>query len=75
VEARRGGGAKKAQQWTGGSETGAEKIGRNCKKKKNSKNIETDRKLIQQDTKTKTRIEEAWDEEKGRGHTESRDIK
>jgi hypothetical protein len=33
VEARLGGGAKEAQQWTEGSETGAEKIGRNCKKK------------------------------------------
>jgi hypothetical protein len=32
VEARRGGGAKEAQQWTEGSEIGAEKIGRNCKK-------------------------------------------
>jgi hypothetical protein len=32
VEARRGGGMKKAQQWTEGSETG-KKIGRNCKKK------------------------------------------
>jgi hypothetical protein len=30
VEAHRGGGAKKAQQWTEGS--GAEKIGKNCKK-------------------------------------------
>jgi hypothetical protein len=33
VEARRGGGAKEAQQWTEGSETGAEKIGSNYKKK------------------------------------------
>jgi hypothetical protein len=37
VEARRDKGAKEAQQWTEGSETGAKKIGRNCKKK-NSKN-------------------------------------
>jgi hypothetical protein len=34
VEARCDGGAKEAQQWTEGSETGAEKIGRNCKKTK-----------------------------------------
>jgi hypothetical protein len=27
------GGAKEAQQWTEGSETSVEKIGRNCKKK------------------------------------------
>jgi hypothetical protein len=37
VEARRGGGAKKAQHWTEGSKTGVEKIGRNCKKKKKKK--------------------------------------
>jgi hypothetical protein len=43
VEARHGGGVKEAQQWTEGSETGAKKIGRNCKKK-NSKNTETDKK-------------------------------
>jgi hypothetical protein len=36
--------------------------------KKNSKNTETDRKVIQQNTKTKTGMEEAGDEEKGRGH-------
>jgi hypothetical protein len=66
VEARRGGGAKEAQQWTKGSETGTKKIGRNCKKK-NSKNIKTDRKVIQQNTKTKTEMEEAVDEEKGWG--------
>jgi hypothetical protein len=66
VEARRGGGAKEAQQWTEGSETGAEKISRNYKK--NSKNIETYKKVIQQNTKTKTGMEEAGDEEKGRGH-------
>jgi hypothetical protein len=46
VEADRGGGAKEAQQWTEGSETGTEKISRNCKKKKKKKNIETDRKVI-----------------------------
>jgi hypothetical protein len=51
VEACRSGGAKEAQQWTEGSETGAEKIGRNCKKTK--KNTETDRKVIQQNTKQK----------------------
>jgi hypothetical protein len=32
MEARHGGGAKEAQQWTEGSKTGVEKIGRNCKK-------------------------------------------
>jgi hypothetical protein len=32
MEARRGGGAKEAQEWTEGSETNAEKIGRNYKK-------------------------------------------
>jgi hypothetical protein len=32
MEARRGGGAKEAQEWMEGSETSAEKIGRNCKK-------------------------------------------
>jgi hypothetical protein len=32
VEARHGGGAKEAQQWTEGSETGAKKIDRNYKK-------------------------------------------
>jgi hypothetical protein len=37
VEARRGGGAKESQQWTEGGETNAEKIGRNCKKKKTQK--------------------------------------
>jgi hypothetical protein len=51
VEACRSGSAKEAQQWTEGSETGAEKIGRNCKK--TQKNTETDRKVIQQNTKQK----------------------
>jgi hypothetical protein len=32
MEARRGGGAKEVQEWTEGSETSAEKIGRNYKK-------------------------------------------
>jgi hypothetical protein len=32
VEARHSGGAKEAQQWTKGSETGVEKIGMNYKK-------------------------------------------
>jgi hypothetical protein len=45
MEARRSGGAKEAQQWTEGSEIGAEKIGRNYKK--TQKNTETDRKVIQ----------------------------
>jgi hypothetical protein len=37
MEACRSGGAKKGQQWTEGSETGTEKIGRNYKKKKKTK--------------------------------------
>jgi hypothetical protein len=37
VDACRGGGAKKAQQWTEGSETNAEKIDRNYKKTKKKK--------------------------------------
>jgi hypothetical protein len=45
MEARRGGDAKEAQQWMEDSETNAEKIDKNCKKKK-LKNIETDRKVI-----------------------------
>jgi hypothetical protein len=49
VEARRGGGAKNAQQWMEGNETGMEKINRNYKK--TQKNTETDRKVIQQNTK------------------------
>jgi hypothetical protein len=44
MEARRGGGAKEAQEWTEGSETSAEKIGRNYKK--NSRNTKIDRKVI-----------------------------
>jgi hypothetical protein len=64
VEARRSGGAKKAQQWTEGRETDTEKIGINYKK--NPKNTETDKKVIQQNTKTKTGMEEAGEEEKGR---------
>jgi hypothetical protein len=44
MEARRGGGAKEAQQWTEGSETSAEKIGINCKN--TQKNTETDIKVI-----------------------------
>jgi hypothetical protein len=72
VKARRSGGAKKAQQWTEGSETGAEKIGRNCKKLK--KNTETDRKVIQQNTKQKLE----WRRQgmrKRDGGTGSKDIK
>jgi hypothetical protein len=41
---------------------------RSTKTAKKLKNIETDRKVIQQNTKTKTGMEEAGDEEKGRGH-------
>jgi hypothetical protein len=37
-------GAKEAQEWTEGSETSAEKIGRNYKK--NSRNTKIDRKVI-----------------------------
>jgi hypothetical protein len=57
---------KKAQQWTKGSKTGVEKIGRNCKKK-NPKNTETDRKVIHQNTKTKYRDGGGREEEKGHG--------
>jgi hypothetical protein len=73
VEACRSGGAKEAQQWTEGSETGAEKIGRNCKKTQ-KKNTETDRKVIQQNTKQKLE----WRRQgmrKRDGGTGSRDIK
>ena len=61
VEACRGGGAKKAQQWTEGSEIGAKKIDKNCKKKKkkNPKKTETYKKVKQQNTKTNTGMEEA----------------
>jgi hypothetical protein len=44
------------------------------KLQKNSKNTETDRKVIQQNTKTKTKMEEAGDEKRD-GGTGSRDIK
>jgi hypothetical protein len=64
MEACRGGGVKEAHQWMEGSETGAEKIGRNCKKTHKKK----DRKVIQQNTKTKTGMKEVGDEEKGRRH-------
>jgi hypothetical protein len=41
VEARCSGGAKEAQKWTEGSETGMEKIGKNYKKtQKTQKQIE-----------------------------------
>jgi hypothetical protein len=72
VEARRNGGAKEAQQWTEGSEIGTEKIGRNYKK--TQKNTETDRKVIQQNTKQKLE----WRRQgmrKRDGGTGSRDIK
>jgi hypothetical protein len=42
---------KEAQQWTKDSETGAEKIGRNCKK--NSKNTKTGRKKYSKTPKQK----------------------
>jgi S-adenosylmethionine synthetase len=41
---------------------------RSAETTKNSKNTETDKKVIQQNTKTKTEMEEAGDEEKGRGN-------
>jgi hypothetical protein len=66
VEARRGGGAKKAQQWTEGSETGVEKIGRNCKKKTQKTQKQTEKKYIKT-PKQNTGMEEAGEEEKGRG--------
>jgi hypothetical protein len=66
VEARRSGGAKEAQQWTEGSETGAEKIGRNCKK--NSKKHRNLQKSNTAKYQTKTIMEEAGDEKKGQGH-------
>jgi hypothetical protein len=44
VEARHGWGAKEAQQWTEGNETGAEKIGRNCKKKTQKTQKQTEKK-------------------------------
>jgi hypothetical protein len=44
VEASRGGGEKEAQQWMEGSETGAEKIGKNYKK--TQINTEIDKKEI-----------------------------
>jgi hypothetical protein len=65
MEARRSGGAKEAQQWTEGSETGAEKIGRNCKKTQKNTNRQKSNTAKYQ---TKTRMEEAGDEKKGRGH-------
>jgi hypothetical protein len=67
VEARPSGGAKEAQQWTEGSETGTEKIGINYKK--NSKKKHRNRqKSNTAKYQTKTRMEEARDEKNGRGH-------
>jgi hypothetical protein len=69
VEARRGGGAKKAQQWTKGSETDAEKIGRNCKKKKHKKQKKKKKKKSNTSKhQNKTGMEEAGEEENERGH-------
>jgi hypothetical protein len=66
MEARRGGGAKEAQEWTEGSETGAEKIGRNCKKKlKKRKNRQKSNIAKHQN---KIGMEKAGDEEKEQGH-------
>jgi hypothetical protein len=65
VKARRSGGAKEAQQWTEGSEIGAEKIDINCKKLKKHRNRQKSNTAKYQ---TKTRMEEAGDEKKGRGH-------
>jgi hypothetical protein len=38
MEARHSGGAKEAHEWTEGSETSAEKIGKNCKKTQKTQN-------------------------------------
>jgi hypothetical protein len=54
------GGTKKAQQWTEGSKTGAEKIGRNCKNHRNRHKSNTAKHL------NKIGMEEAKEEEKGR---------
>jgi hypothetical protein len=62
VEARRGGGAKKLSNGWRTAKLGREDW------QKNLKNTEIDRKVIQQNTKPKTGMEEAGDEEKGRGH-------
>jgi hypothetical protein len=67
VEARRGGGMKKAQQWTEGSETGTKKIGRNCKKK-NLKKYKNRQKSNTPKHQNKTEMEEAGEEKKGQGH-------
>jgi hypothetical protein len=57
---------KEAQQWTEGSETDAEKIGRNCKKtQKKHRNRQKSNTAKYQ---TKTRMEEAEDKKRGRGH-------
>jgi hypothetical protein len=45
------------------------------KLQKNPKKHRTDRKVIQQNTKTNTGMEEAGERGKGTGGTESRDIK
>jgi hypothetical protein len=66
VEAHRSGGAKEAQQWTEGSETRAEKIGRNCKKKLKKRRNKQKSNIAKY--QTKTGMEEAGDEKKGRGH-------
>jgi hypothetical protein len=66
VEARRGRGAKKAQQWTEGNKTDAKKINRNYKK--NPKNTEIDIKVIQQNTKTNIETEEVGKRKRDGGH-------
>jgi hypothetical protein len=72
VEARRSGGAKKAQQWTEGSKTGMEKIGRNCKKLKKHRNK---MKINTTKHQNKNRDGGGGGRGKGTGGTGSRDIK
>jgi hypothetical protein len=64
VEADRGGGAKEAQQWTEGSETGTEKISRNCKKKLKKHRNRQKSNLAKHQNKNRDRG--GRDEEKGR---------
>jgi hypothetical protein len=66
MEARRGGGAKEAQEWTEGRETSAKKIGRNYKKTK--KNTGIDRKVNIAKHQNKIGMEKAGDEKKERGY-------
>jgi hypothetical protein len=65
-------GRERSSTMDGGRETGAEKIGRNCKK--TQKNTETDRKVIQQNTKQKLEWRRRGMRKRD-GDTGSRDIK